>query len=60
VVSRQPRRRAVIMRALIGGLLVLLELPVLLPLIVAAAVTWTIRGVYILTRGLRSDGHGHD
>ena len=60
MVNREQRSRGVIVRALIGGLMVLLELPLLSPLIVGTLVAWTVRGVYVLTRRLRSAGHGDD
>jgi hypothetical protein len=60
VVNRQPRTRWVIVRMLFGGMMVLLSLPLLSPLMVGTLITRAIYGVDVLTRGLRSDGHGDD
>jgi hypothetical protein len=46
-----------IVRMLIGGMLVVLLLPILAPLIAGTLVTRAIHGVHALTRGRRSE-HG--
>ena len=48
------------MRVLIGGMLVVLLLPILAPLIVGALVTRAIHGVYVLRRRLGSDRRRHE
>jgi tetrahydromethanopterin S-methyltransferase subunit E len=60
VVNRPPRRRGVAVRMIIGGMLVVLLLPILAPLIVGALVTRAIHGVYVLTRRLGSDRRRHE
>jgi hypothetical protein len=45
----------VILRMLIGGMLVLLSLPLLSPLIVGAVITRVIQGVCVLTQRLRPE-----
>jgi len=47
-------------RMLIGGVLVVLLLPILAPLIIGALVTEAIHGVYVLTRRLGSDRGRHE
>jgi hypothetical protein len=59
-VNRQPRRRGVVVRVLIGGMLVVLLLPILAPLIVGTLVTRAIHGVSVLTRRLGSDRGHHE
>lgn len=60
MIDPQPRLRVVIPRMLIGGMLVLLSLPLLLPLIVGTVVTRLIVGVSRLTRRAGSDGRRDD
>jgi hypothetical protein len=55
VVNRPLRTRGTILRALIGGILVVWSLPILAPLIVGALITRAIHGVCALTRGHGSD-----
>ena len=45
MVNQQQRRRGVVVRTLIGGMLVVLLLPILEPLIVGTLITRTIHGV---------------
>lgn len=49
-----------IARLLVGGMLVLLSLPLLLPLIIGTLITGAINGLYVLTRRLRSNGQSDD
>lgn len=60
MVNQQPRGRGMIVRVLIGGMLVLLSLPLLSPLIFGALITRAIHGVYVLTRSLGSDRGRHE
>ncbi|HEY2201348.1 MAG TPA: hypothetical protein VGH56_05640 [Solirubrobacteraceae bacterium] len=55
MVNQPARRRDVIVRMLIGGVLVVLLLPILAPLILGTLVTRAIQGVFALTRTLGSD-----
>ena len=56
MLEEHARTPGVILRMLVGGMLVLLSLPLLLPLIVGTLVTGVINGVYVLTRRSRSNG----
>lgn len=55
MLKENTRRPGVIVRMLVGGMLVLLSLPILLPLIVGTLITGAIHGVRALA-GRRSAG----
>jgi hypothetical protein len=50
----------VIVRTLVGGMLVLLSLPILAPLIAGTLITGAINRVYVVTRRLKSNGQSDD
>jgi hypothetical protein len=60
VVKEYTPKPGVIMRTLVGGMLVLLSLPLLLPLIVGTLITGAINRVYVMTRRLKSNGQSDD
>lgn len=60
MVNQHQPRRAVILRMLIGGVLLLLSLPLLSPLIVGTVIAGAIRGVYVSAQRLRSGRHRDD
>ena len=51
--SARPRRRGTVARALVAGVFLLLELPLLLPLIAGASAMALVMGVRGLARRLR-------
>ena len=60
MVNQHQRRRDVIVRMLIGGVLLLLSLPVLSPLIVGTLITRAIYGVYLTVKRITSDRPGEN
>lgn len=60
MVNESTRRPGVIVRTLVGGMLVLLSLPILAPLIAGTLITGAINRVYVVTRRLKSNGQSDD
>jgi len=60
VLKEHTRTLGGIARLLVGGMLVLLSLPLLLPLIIGTLITGAINGLYVLTRRLRSNEQSDD
>ena len=60
MVKEHTRRPGVIVRMLVGGMLIVLSLPLISPLIVGTVITRAIYGVYVLTRRLTAGRRRHE